>query len=260
VENSATNARPDYGLDAPGIVKTLLLAAGAALLVLIARLLGLWNERSGLALLFFPLLGIGFGAGMAALSMIWYSRVGKIQAREKLFDNLHLRGDEIVLDIGCGRGLWLLAAAKRLPRGHAVGIDIWNAKDLSDNAAARTLNNAQLEGVADRIELLTADARRLPFDNDHFDLIVSSAAIHNIYDAPGRATAIREIARVLKPGGRVVIFDIRHADEYATTLQECGCEARMDRSWKSKLVTVWTFRSLAPGIAAGAKPLAAALT
>ena len=258
MENSGQQTKPDYGLDAPGVVKAMLGGAVVAVLIVIARLAGLWNERTSLAVILYPLGSMGIALGLTALAMVWYSRVGKLRAREKLFDNLHLRGDEIVLDIGCGRGLWLLAAAKRLPRGHAIGIDIWNMQDLSDNAAVRTMNNAKLEGVADRVELLTADARQLPFENDHFDLIVSSAAIHNIYDAPGRATAIREVARVLKPGGRVMIFDIRHADEYAKTLQECGCAAKVERSAMAKLVTLWTFRSLTPAIAAATKPAVAA--
>ena len=87
-----------------------------------------------------------------------------------------------------------------------------------------TLRNAQLEGVADRIELKTGDARQLPFADNSFDAIVSSWALHNIYEQPGRTKAIQEIARVLRPGGQVAIVDIRHAKEYANVLTSAGFE------------------------------------
>ncbi|MFC0438908.1 class I SAM-dependent methyltransferase [Kutzneria buriramensis] len=51
---------------------------------------------------------------------------------------------------------------------------------LLGNAAEVTVRNAELEGVADRIELTTGDLRALPFEADDFDLVVSSLAIHNI--------------------------------------------------------------------------------
>src|SRR5204862_6642881 len=88
--------------------------------------------------------------------------------------------------------------------GRAIGIDIWQPEDLSGNKPAATLNNAVSEGVADRGEVQTADARKLPFDDASFDVVLSSAALHNIYNADERQTAVREIARVLKVGGRVL--------------------------------------------------------
>src|SRR5205823_1073831 len=112
------------------------------------------------------------------------------------------RGDERVLDVGCGHGLMLLGAAKRLTSGRATGIDIWSREDQKANSAEATLENARREGVADRVELLTADAREIPFPDGSFDVVISSFAIHNIYDRAQRGRAIREIARVLKPGGR----------------------------------------------------------
>lgn len=52
--------------------------------------------------------------------------------------------------------------------------------------------------------------RELPFDASSLDIIVSSVAIHNIYDVEGRDRAIDEIIRVLVPSGQVLIDDIRH--------------------------------------------------
>src|SRR6185295_18018662 len=101
--------------------------------------------------------------------------------------------------------------------------DIWQTVDLSGNKPEATLENARREGVADRVEVRTADMRQLPFPNDTFDAIVSCAAVHNLYKREHREQALREIARVLKPGGRVLIADIRNLGEYVAALQQHGC-------------------------------------
>jgi arsenite methyltransferase len=89
--------------------------------------------------------------------------------------------------------------------------------------------NVRLENVADRVELVDGDARKLPFADDSFDVIVSSWALHNIYDRAERDAAIREAARVLRPGGRIVIIDIRHTRQYAKVLRDSNM-AEVNRS------------------------------
>jgi arsenite methyltransferase len=153
---------------------------------------------------------------------IYTTRVGKFAVWAELLDRLGLNGSERLLDIGCGRGAVLLMAAQRLTTGKAVGVDVWSMKDQSGNAEAVTRKNAALEGVADRIELHTADMRQLPFGNESFDVVVSSLAIHNVPGAGERAKAIREAARVLKKGGKLMIADIRHTRAYARELERCG--------------------------------------
>jgi ubiquinone/menaquinone biosynthesis C-methylase UbiE len=166
--------------------------------------------------------------------MVHSSRRGKLVERDRLLDGLGLRGDEDVLDVGCGRGLLLLGAAKRLPRGRAVGIDVWSAKDQSDNRRSATLANAEAEGVGDRVEVVDADMRALPFADASFDVVVSSLAIHNLPDPDDRERACAEIARVLRPGGRVALLDLRATDEYARALEDFGLVdvARSKRSYR----------------------------
>jgi ubiquinone/menaquinone biosynthesis C-methylase UbiE len=64
--------------------------------------------------------------------------------------------------------------------------------------------------------------RKLPFADASFDAVVASLSIHNIYRVAGRREAIREIVRVLKPGGKVALMDIRQVREYAAGLRGAG--------------------------------------
>jgi SAM-dependent methyltransferase len=251
--------RPDYGLDAPGVVRNLLLGGGVGLALWIAGISGLWSGEwvlgpIGGVTLRFPLtrMGLWAGAGMTAMAgwMIWSSRVGKLRERERFLDRLSWTGNERVLDVGCGRGLMLIGAARRLTAGRAVGIDLWQAQDLSGNRPGAVFENARREGVAGRVAVSTADMRDLPFPSAAFDAVVSCAAIHNIPSPTDRARALVEIARVLKPGGRIAIDDIRHGGEYAKVLAATGCEdvRRVGSRAGALLLALVTMGSLHPDV------------
>jgi arsenite methyltransferase len=256
---------PDFGIDAPGVVRNLFIAAALGLTLWGTSQYGLWSGTLTLPLpgvsLDFPLLGIGFWGGLSsfcmAIWMVWDSKVGKLRTRERLLDTIQWTGNERVLDVGCGRGLMLIGAARRLKGGRATGIDIWQSEDLSGNRQEATLENIRREGVAARADVETADMRKLPFAESSFDVVVSRAAIHNLYKAQDRAQAIGEIARVLKPGGYVVIDDIRHLTEYASAFTRCGI-VNVRRSGSLVMcyfLAVITFGSLRPGVLIARKPL-----
>jgi ubiquinone/menaquinone biosynthesis C-methylase UbiE len=76
--------------------------------------------------------------------------------------------------------------------------------------------------VPERVEVHEGDMRKLPFADASFDAVVASLSIHNIYRVEGRREAILEIVRVLKPGGKVALMDIRHVREYAAGLLGAG--------------------------------------
>lgn len=215
------NTRADYGVDAPGVVLRFVIIAFVGMIFAVAAPF-LVKERD-LAL---RIASMGRTAAIwcsvCATVMVWGSRVGKLRLRDRILDGLRLRGDEQVLDVGCGRGLMLLGVAKKLTSGKASGIDLWQKQDQTGNTVATTRENAQIEGVEGRIDLTTGDMRDLPFPAKSFDVVVSSWAIHNVYDKADRRKALLEIARVLKPGGRVRIIDIRHTDEYVSALGEAG--------------------------------------
>ena len=247
------NRVPNYGIDAPVAVRNLFIVAVLGVISLITRLLGVWSRQDLIAVIARPLIGAGLSCGAMALWMIYDSKIGKVRERERYLDKIAWRGDERVLDVGCGLGLLLIGAAKRLSTGRAVGIDKWQQEDLSGNNAAGTLNNAMIEGVADRVEVHTGDARKLPFDDASFNVVLSSMALHNIYNAGERQTAVREIARVIKSGGRVLIVDVRHIRQYAATLRDAGLDARCVQGNVSCLLTVITFGSIQIGYVIGSK-------
>lgn len=156
------------------------------------------------------------------------SRRGKFLVWAELLDALELRGDERILDVGCGRGAVLLSAAKRLTTGRGFGVDIWSRADQSGNSAGAFLRNARAENVSERVAPLTADMVALPFSANTFDLVVSNVAIHNLRGVVDRITAIDEAVRVLRPGGRLVVADLSNTRVYAKRLGELGM-ARIDR-------------------------------
>jgi arsenite methyltransferase len=215
--------RADYGIDAPTVVRNFFLIGIAGWIVgTILAKFGSGRLPNWLVSFYGAFLGIGGCFVLQGLIMIWGSKVGKQRLRDKMIDSVSWRGDEQVLDVGCGHGLMLIGAAKRLTTGHALGIDIWQQEDQASNSSRATQENALREGVAERVELRDSDARQLPFLDESFDVVLSSFAIHNIYDTVGREKAIREIHRVLKPGGQLVLADIRHTSQYAEILRSLG--------------------------------------
>lgn len=210
-------AKIDYGIDAPGVIRNLALC-GIALLIIRA---------------FTPVIPIGpvkiihfewtaFWLLATAGLMLLYSKFGKMRHRDRMIRMAALKGNEEVLDVGTGRGLLLIAAAKKLTTGHAVGIDIWKAEDLSENKRERTEQNLAAEGVADRCELIDAPAEKMTFPDARFDAVVSNMCLHNIPEKAQRDRACLEIIRVLKPGGVAVISDYKNTGKYARIFRQAG--------------------------------------
>jgi SAM-dependent methyltransferase len=240
-------AREDYGIDAPTVVRNLALIG----------LLGLLASAAAFALLRFHLarpgpvtdimringLSIGLACMVGAGWMIASSKVLKQRVARALLDMRTWRGDETVLDIGCGRGLIAVAAARRVPTGRVTGVDIWQEVDLGGNSPAAIRANAEAAGVADRLQVDTGDARALPYP----DVIGSMTALHNIPDKAGRTAAIAEAWRVTKPGGQLLIFDIRHARTYAAQLRALGAVVTIKGPILLRGPLGWRFSAVKPG-------------
>ena len=231
--------RIDYGFDAPGVMVGLGVAAVFAMVVAIvlgaiARgnvILHVLGFIAGLAFCFF---------GFLFSCMLAYGKVGKARERDRMISLISWCGDEHVLDIGTGTGLLLIAAAKQINAGRVVGIDMWRPEDLTDNNLDRLMANARLEGVAEKIEVLTQDARKLSFPDGSFDVVLSTFCLHNIEPKDQQVDACKEIARVLRPGGRAIISDYVPTHAYAEAFRQAGLRVHFSKQdWLRALGPMW---------------------
>ncbi|OKH48918.1 hypothetical protein NIES2101_21540 [Calothrix sp. HK-06] len=223
-------SKPNYGIDAPGTIRYFFLIGVmltiAGWFVPSFSILGIKISFIGSMFCVMALVPIALGT-----SMLVYSIRGKFNIRDRMLDLIDWKGDENVLDIGTGRGLLMIGAAKRLKTGKAIGIDIWNAVDLSGNFIENTFKNVELEGVKDKVEIKHQDVRQMSFTDNSFDVIFSLLCLHNIEDKEERALAYCEIARVLKSGGTALIADYTNITEYAKALAQVGLKVEKPKSY-----------------------------
>src|SRR5579872_4079769 len=165
----------NYGIDAPSVVYSLGLG-GVALIVL-----SLMAAKVPLVAPIAPTLsGTGVGMILGCVWMIVSSLWLKRLVMSRLLGERVWRGDEAVLDVGAGRGLLAIGAARRLSNGKVYAIDIWQSRDLSGNTPKALLANARAAGAIERLQVDTGDARSLPYTDGMFDVVGSMTAIHNI--------------------------------------------------------------------------------
>ncbi len=115
--------------------------------------------------------------------------------------HVSLRQGGSALDVACGTGDWTLALAERTgPNGEVIGIDF--CEEMLDVAKEK----AQRRGLLGTpIELQVADAMALPFEDSRFDVATIGFALRNV---PDILTVLKEMARVVKPGGKVVSLEL----------------------------------------------------
>src|SRR6185503_8464582 len=120
--------------------------------------------------------------------------------KRKLVEMLELGGDELALDIACGTGDITFAIARRLTSGRITGLDITQAMlDIAE----RKRQEREIANVS----FHRGDILRMPFADETFDCVTGGYALRNVPDVHA---ALKEIMRVLKPGGRFLSLDFGH--------------------------------------------------
>jgi arsenite methyltransferase len=177
-------------------------------------------EIARLGLLVGPAVG-GLILAVAA-ALYWSSKLGKLREMGKLVSNIPFGGEEMVLDIGCGRGLGMVMTAAKLNTGVAVGVDTWQRSHLSGNDPKSIWANAKAENVLPKVAAIRAASISLPFSAKSIDVIISGVSVHRIVKRKERPALFAEMTRVLKEGGRIGILDAGNGHEYSEMLKDNG--------------------------------------
>lgn len=197
--------KPKYGLYAIKII---------AILFSVIEIIGLLLLSAGYFVFSNTYLTIGggiivaFGIYMIVahfLSLYVFTGIG--MSLDWIAKLLELKGNEYVLDVGSGTGRTSVQIAKRLTTGRLVGIDIWDTMELSGNSPERAYKNAEIEGVKIKVDFKFGNVLEIPFNDDIFDIVTCSSVLNNLPGEKNRVKALKEIFRVLKPGGKCMLLE-----------------------------------------------------
>lgn len=222
-----------YGLDDPSTVIGLAVVGVACAVA--GLLISVYTVKMNMAISRVSIIAgpsVGFLVLAAAVGIYWSNTTGKIREVERVFSDLPWGGGETTLDIGCGRGLAGVKVARRLPKGYAVGVDLWKSSHVWGNSSRSARRNADNEGVGERVVLVKGSPNSLPFADSSFDAVVSAGAIHRFAKGGRGGEFFTEVKRVLKEGGRIGFFETGGASRYSTWLRMSGMEDIETRTFR----------------------------
>ena len=212
-----------YGIDDPRIVVELLVAGilAVAVGIIVSKYTAPSSPRTADVALIGGS-GVGFLILVVMAALYWSSRLGKPREMTKLVNAIPWGGEEVVLDLGCGRGLATVMAAGKLKTGYAIGVDMWSKARVSGNDPHSVLANAEKDKVGPKVAAVKGSSVQLPFADGSFDVVLSGGAIHHLVPRGHRKALFAEMARILKDGGRVGILDAGNGNEYSALLEGSG--------------------------------------
>jgi ubiquinone/menaquinone biosynthesis C-methylase UbiE len=127
--------------------------------------------------------------------------------RESFFEELRLGKSTVLLDIGCGRGDYTIALAELIgPEGRVYALDAWR------EGLAQVRKRASIRGLKN-IETVRADVnKRIPLEDGTIDVCLMATVLHDLLREGTGEVALRETARVLKPGARLAIVEFKKVE------------------------------------------------
>jgi len=174
-----------YGFLIDGVVQIILIISGLAVILVFS-----WP-----------------GIGMIMLNLFLLRKMPKIDliARMKSIDEID---NPQILDVGCGTGRTAIRIAKALKNGgHLFGIDIYSKFAISGNDLDTVQNNARIEKVEEKTTFQYGTATDIPFEKKNFDIVNVSSVLHEVHDPNGQDKAMKELYRVLRPGGYLYLSE-----------------------------------------------------
>jgi ubiquinone/menaquinone biosynthesis C-methylase UbiE len=156
-------------------------------------------------------------ANLAARQSIYEFQRARVDLPAEVIQLAGLRGDEVIADIGCGNGEYLAELGRRGHRGRALGVDM----------SAGMLHSARSRGFG--AALLAGDATALPLAESGCDVAL---AMHMLYHVPDPLTAVRELRRVTRDGGQVLI--VLNGDDHLRELRDLIALALADSGLGTK--------------------------
>jgi ubiquinone/menaquinone biosynthesis C-methylase UbiE len=159
----------------------------------------------------------------------------------RIADFTDLKGNEKVLDVGCGTGRVSISLAKKLQRGKVFGIDIFEG--VSGKSPETATKNAQIEGVADKVHFRYGNALKIPYGDKTFDLVTMGSVLHELHNEKDKIRALREVYRVLKPGGKFATVEILRNKKLALWVLVFALVWKPKQYW-SRLIEKGGFRNV----------------
>ena len=189
-----------------------------------------WDDQGDMGLRALLLGGVGAGALVGGAwwwrthpspcpygQRLWVQAPHPIITRTRLLELLDAKPDDRVLELGPGTGYYTLAVAQELRQGRLTIVDI--QQEMLDHTMRRA-TEAAIENIAS----VRADAQALPFSDASFD---AAYTVTTLGEVPDPDQALRELARVLKPSGGLVVGELLLGDPHAVTFS--ALRTRADR-------------------------------
>lgn len=207
--------RANYGIDSFRTVLFFIILAGLGAIISISAFFTVgWGVILGKVFIIAGFIQM-LTFSIISTWMIYSSLYGKMIVAERVIDyDIKLQGSEHVLDCGCGNGLYMIEIAKRLTTGICTGVD------LLDKNTIHLMKNIQREGVFERSNFVESNLESLPFEDESFDIVISSFTLHRFPKLVDQAKLMNEMIRVCRPGGKIVLLDLASTSYYVPWLQE----------------------------------------
>ena len=123
--------------------------------------------------------------------------------------------------------------AKILTDGKVIGIDIYEG--VSGTSPVSAVRNAEAEGTADRTEFKHGNALDVPFEDNTFDIVTMGSVLHEMHGENLEKKALSEVKRVLKPNGRLIVFELIRNPKMFIALLFFGLVWKSRNYWFSRL-------------------------